>query len=139
MNFSSLNTHDNTPQGVARQPKGEDMKTLADLKREAKNYTWEMYFNSWGGGYLKPGAKLYGLHRKVVSADTVKLGFESPTGVSYLEWPKASELSITDQVCTGGQVKQAGHGEYIVSINPANEQGCIIHYHLRPVQVLQTV
>lgn len=110
------------------------MKTLADLKREAKKYTWEMYFNSWGGGYLKSGDKMFCLRRKVVVADTVKLGFESPTGVSYLDWPKASELAITDQVVTGGQVKEAGHGEFIVSVTPKDERGCKIYYHLRPVE-----
>lgn len=110
------------------------MKTLADLKRNATKYSWEMYFNSWAGGYLKQGHKLYGLRRKVVMADTVKMGFESPTGVSYLEWPKASELSITDKVCVGGQEKQSGHGEYIVSIEPKEVNRCKIFYHLRPIQ-----
>lgn len=105
------------------------MKTLADLKREAKNYTWEMYFSSCVGGYLKHGHKFYGLPRKLVMTDTVKMGFESITGVSYLGWPKASELSITDQVVTGGQIKTPGHGEFIVVIKGKFE----IRYHLRPI------
>lgn len=111
------------------------MKTLADLKREAKNYTWEMYYNSWFGGYLKPGQKFYGLQRKVLKTQSNSLRLESPTsnGGSWLDWPKASELTITDKVFAGGQEKTADHGEYILTITPPDEKECTIYYHLRPL------
>lgn len=112
------------------------MKTLADLKREAKNYTWEMYYNSLFGGYLQPKHKFYGLQRRVNKIQSNSLAFEykeSKSGLSWLDWPKASELSITNKICVGGQEKIAGHGEYIVSITPEDEKECTLYYHLRPI------
>ena len=117
------------------------MKTLSDLKREANNYTWEMYYNSWFGGYLQPGHKFYGKQRKVLKVQSNSLCFEiegQKTG-SWLDWPKARELTITDKVFAGGQEKTAGHGEYIICINPADERECTIYYHLRPVSILAEV
>ena len=119
------------------------MKTLADLKRQASNYTLEMYFNSWAtkDGFLPVGHKLYGLRREVGKLQTNRMAFKSPTdsGLSWLEFPKASELTITDNVICGGQLKTKPHGEYIVTIKPMDEKGCELRYHLRPLEVLQAV
>lgn len=112
------------------------MKTLADLKRNAINYTWEMYYNSGFGGYLKPGDKFYGLRRKVLKVQSNSLSLQSPLDInkpSWLEWPKATELTITDKISAGGQEKIAGHNEFIVLIEPIDPKGCAIFYHLRPV------
>ena len=67
------------------------MESLAQLKREAKNYTWKQVFNSWTGGELKYGHKLFGLDRKIIKQQSNALQFD---GGSWLEWPKASELTF---------------------------------------------
>lgn len=67
------------------------MKSLAQLKREAKNYTWEQKFNSWCGGTLNESHKLFGLKRKIIKQQTNAIQFE---GESWLEWPRANELTF---------------------------------------------
>lgn len=101
------------------------MKTLADLKRQAIHFTWELKFNSWFGGKLLPGHKFYGLARKVIKVQSNSLGLESTTSkVSWLDWPKANEIVILPE----------DNGEFYLGIVPKNSQsGPVMEYLLRPV------
>ena len=100
------------------------MKTIADLKREAVNYTWEMVWNSWFGGPLVPGHKFYGLRREVGKVQSNQLAFNSPNGLSWLNWPKASETLIEP-------VPEMA-GAYYLKITPKDEKDCKLTYILRP-------
>lgn len=72
------------------------MKTLADLKRNAANYKWELMHNSWF-----PNSNKLKYPRIVTMTDSVKIGLgtvmeDGEVKTSYLEWPKAKELTIVD-------------------------------------------
>lgn len=112
------------------------MKTLADLKRQAADFTWEMTFNSWSGGQLKEGHKLFGKQRKVIRVQTNGLWFESETAKSgsWLDFPKANELHIEDRVFAGHVERPESCGEFYVKIIPKDSKGCMLGYHLRPIK-----
>ena len=111
------------------------MKTLADLKRNAHIYEWAMTKNSW---YTALESRVTEW-REVAETTTKQIGFKTkkvltdgtiiPT-TSWLDWPKASELTITQEGC-----------HYVVTINrtipadPNMQRKETIHtlqYHLRP-------
>jgi hypothetical protein len=66
------------------------MNNLSQLKKRAKDYTWEQYHNDWFGGPLPEGHKLKGLKRKVEKEQTNAIRFE---GGSWLNWDKASAIA----------------------------------------------
>lgn len=101
------------------------MKTLADLKRNAQNYSWEMIFNSWFGGDLKEGQKFYKLQRTVGKVQTNSLAFNTNGRLSWLDWPKASEIDIIPY--------DNENGAFVVLITPSDEKECAMRYVLRPI------
>ena len=108
------------------------MKTLADLKRDAVNYTWEMVYNSWFGGALTPDKKFYGLRRTVGKVQSNSLAFNtdiSKSGLSWLDWPKAKELRIEEKP----------DGVYYIKIDPDDDKECHITYILRPISQMAAV
>ena len=112
----------------------DNMKTLADLKRQASNYTWEMVWNSWFGGALTPDKKFYGLRRTVGKLQSNSLAFNTDTsksGLSWLDWPKSKDLLIEE--------KKDELGCYWVKINPEDPKDCKITYVLRPIIQLAVV
>lgn len=80
------------------------MKNFAELKRNAKNYTWEQYHNDWFGGPLPDGHKLKGLRRKIIKQQTNSIQFD---GGSWLEWDKANCYKF-DKAVIGGMESVAG-------------------------------
>ena len=77
----------------------EKMKSFAELKRNAKNFTWEQTYNSWFKGSVP--SKLAGLKRKVIKTQTNAVQFE---GGSWLYWPPAKSLKI-QHIGTDGTVR----------------------------------
>ena len=63
------------------------MNSLAQLKREAKKYYWTMEVNT----LFPDGGKLIGLKRKIEHVQSNSIKFENG---SWLDWPKASQLTI---------------------------------------------
>ncbi len=102
------------------------MRTIADLKRQATNYTWEMVWNSWFGGPLQPVHKFYGLKREVGKVQSNSLAFNSPNGLSWLDWPKSSETLIEEMPGPSNK------GCYYLKICPKDEKDCKLTYILRP-------
>lgn len=98
------------------------MRTLADLKRNASKYTWTMTKNTWGAG------KLIGLKRTVARTQTNSIAFftdVSKSGVSWLEWPKAKDITITP----------LENGAFNLHIeNKDDAQECILDYRLEVIE-----
>jgi len=70
------------------------MKTLADLKRNAKNYVWSLKENSW----FKQIPQFQRDWRSVSIVQSTKMAFDTnKDGIktqSWMDFPKASELQI---------------------------------------------
>lgn len=74
------------------------MKTLAELRRHAKNFQWSMIKNSWAETIL-PELKCF---RDVAEVTTKYIAFYTPKNgvheISYINLPKAKDLRIEE--CT---------------------------------------
>jgi hypothetical protein len=82
------------------------MKTLSDLKKHAHIYEWALVSNSW----FKQVPDFQASYRTVTRVQSTKLALKTiKDGViseSWIDFPKASELTITLKDC-----------EYILTIN----------------------
>lgn len=123
------------------------MKTLADLKRQAKDYTWENLYNSW---FRTPGM-LAGQQRKVECVNSVNIGLETEKSdgtktTSFLPWPKAKEIVFADFATFPERERYPGEGVQRFSANGigtlliicSDSEGStlsphIMVYHLRPL------
>ena len=69
------------------------MKNLAELKRNAQKYTFEMFYHHWEGGILPDNHKFKNFKRKVKILQTNAIMFE---GNSWLYFTKAKDFKFTD-------------------------------------------
>lgn len=111
------------------------MKTLADLKRQAKNFEWSLQYNSWfpHSTHLKE-------YRKVAHISSVSIGFhirkaDGLQAISYLDWPKAKQLSICD-VTTAFFESEKDRFSYKLTLTRdcADNQLHTMIYHLKPIE-----
>lgn len=70
------------------------MKTLADLKRQAKLYLWEQTHNSWFPCRTIPGKRQVG--RVMSQRLTLLTEKNGETHESWLDFPKAKDLEIKE-------------------------------------------
>ena len=94
------------------------MKNLADLKRDAKLYTWELVFNSW----FPNGNNLSGQKRHVSIVQSAKIALKTTkkdgtTRDSWLDFPKAKEMVFADCfVLESGERIEKGAAETLLII-----------------------
>lgn len=76
------------------------MKTLADLKRNAANYKWSLIVNSWFGEVPEFQQVFRKVGRVRTSDFSLLTNKDGVVKESWINWPKAKELTIT-QLETG--------------------------------------
>jgi hypothetical protein len=107
------------------------MKTLSDLKRNAKLYTWKLIYNSW-----YPVAPHQSHPRKVARIQGDKFSLQTlhngKASESWLDWPKAKDLSIVPLV---GASTMDTVGYEVSFVRPSdNTPDHIMRYILTPVE-----
>ena len=98
------------------------MKTLADLKRQAKNYEWSMLSNSWFKtvpDFLVRFRKVEQTGSRDITFETIKNGVKTYSGTA---WPKAKLLEITQH--------EAIEGGFYVTFHGETEKDCTLKYLL---------
>lgn len=106
------------------------IKTVAELKREAKNYTWELYYNSFMNKvdpFSLPD-RIKG-ERVIAKVQTNSIAFKMPDGrESWLDWPKASQIRFDHA--------QDNNEDTILNVQ-VDENGLTLgelRYRLRPIK-----
>lgn len=100
------------------------IKNLTQLKKQATNYTWELYSRSFDGGKTQSSQRHgIGKVRNVLRVSSTDFIFENPEGEeSYLSFPKAKECTFESYLYNDTDT--------IFTINLGKTQ---VKYHLRPI------
>ena len=92
------------------------MKTLSDLKRDCRNFKWSLVSNS----FYKDIPSFQAEFRRVSIVKSTKFALETKrdehTIDAWLDFPKASELTIKKIDCVGGNWAGCDH-DYEITIN----------------------
>ena len=100
------------------------IKSLAQLKQDAANYTWQLYSFSFDGGKTESNHKFRDMVRTISSVDSQQFWFNTPDhGITSMIFGKASNWSFEKYL--HNDVDQ------IVVVNVPN--GPLMRYHLRPI------
>lgn len=101
------------------------IKSLSQLKREAANYTWQLYSFSFDGGKTESNHKFRDMVRTISSVDSQQFWFNTPGhGITSMTFGKASNWSFEKYLYN--DIDQ------IVIVNVPN--GPLMRYHLRPIK-----
>ena len=98
--------------------------TLSELKRDATNYTWELYYFSFDGGETQAAHYAKNKTRKVVSGSSKSITFEDG---GELEWPKASQCSFDEYLYNNSDII------FSIEVDNRTDSPTMLSYHLRPI------
>ena len=100
------------------------INSIAELKKHAQEYVWELYVFNASGNPLEPSLPHKYLHkmRKVEHVQSKSLRLE---GGSWLDWPKASETTFAPYLYNKNDV--------VMTIRSKTPNCPVLSYHLRHI------